>query len=234
MSNIQQQEENTDPFLELEPQTLYHHEHEHGHEHDHQHPRSHSHEHNTRGHVGDDRIDPTLHGDTGTNANPNPGPSGSRGRTNRLTDFASHILGSQDGDHHNHDPNQDHSHGHDHDHTDGQGRHELSFTGEGGVLESSNHGFHVMDHNHTHSPDHEEEEVDEGEFEPHLEEEGDGEFVGEAQTPGPHSLDPIENDQTRARAGRKRGAYGKRKRAGAGVDEVVIKKMNHVSGHCVL
>lgn len=219
MSNTQQQEEDTDPFLELEPQTLYHHEHD-----DTTHRHGSGHSHNTRGHVVNvNNIDPSLQaGDA------------SQGRTNRLTDFASHILGSQDGDQidhaHDHDHDHDHDHGQEHEHEhdiDEHGRHELSFTGEGGVLESSNHGFHVMDHDHNHGHGHEEEEVDEGEFEPHLEEEGDGEgdFVGE--TPGPQVL--LTGGSGGARVGRKRGAYGKRKRAGQGDDEVVIKKQNHVS-----
>jgi hypothetical protein len=181
MSTQQQQqahEENNDPFLELEPQTLFHHQH------------SNSNSHNTR-RINEIDIDPSLHEDQ---------------RSSRLTDFASHILGSQDGDHHDHEDD-----GHE------RGHGELSFTGENGVLESSNHPFHAID-----------EEVDEGEFEPHLEEgheeeEGEGEFVGENQTPGPsHVALP---GQTQ-RVGRKRGAYGKRKRSGE--DEVVIKKQNHV------
>jgi hypothetical protein len=205
------QEENTDPFLELHPHTLYHHEHEPHHSH------GHGHGHNTRGgrQVSQHDIDPSLH------ENPIAEGSGS-GRTNRLTDFASHILGSQDGDH-DHDHSTDHGHVHVHGHG-----HELSFTGEGGVLESSNHGFHVMEQ------DHHEEEMDEGEFEPHLEDdpegdgEGEGEFIGEAQTPGPG---PSVNGQvqTGGRTGRKRGSYGKRKKVGPGGDEIVIKKMNHVS-----
>jgi hypothetical protein len=191
MSTQQQQqahEENNDPFLELEPQTLFHHEHD-GHS---------QHSHNTRRRIdeNDIDIDPSLHEDQ---------------RSSRLTDFASHILGSQDGDHHE----EEHGHG---DHGHGHG--ELSFTGENGVLESSNHPFHAID-----------EEVDEGEFEPHLEEgheegeEGEGEFVGESQTPGPGHVVLPGQGQTQ-RVGRKRGAYGKRKRSGE--DEVVIKKQNHV------
>jgi len=190
MSTQQQpvDEENNDPFLELEPQTLFHHQH--------------SNSHNTR-RIDENDIDPSLHEDLDQRS------SGSR---TRLTDFASHILGSQDGDNH-----------HDHDHEEVHGDHgELSFTGENGVLESSNHPFHAID-----------EEVDEGEFEPHLEEghlddgeegeEGEGEFVGESQTPGPsHSVLSTQGQ----RVGRKRGAYGKRKRSGE--DEVVIKKQNHV------
>jgi hypothetical protein len=188
MSPSQQaHEENNDPFLELEPQTLFHHQH------------SNSSSHNTRRRINENDIDidPSLHEDHDQ-------------RSSRLTDFASHILGSQDGDHHDHE--EEHGHG---DHGHGHG--ELSFTGENGVLESSNHPFHAID-----------EEVDEGEFEPHLEEgheeeEGEGEFVGESQTPGPsHVALP---GQTQ-RVGRKRGAYGKRKRSGE--DEVVIKKQNHV------
>lgn len=192
------QEENTDPFLELEPQTLYHHQHGHGHGHD------------TRTQVDvdvdDNELDPSLHEDQRS--------SGSR---TRLTEFASHILGSQDGD----TQDREHEHEHDHEHHEVEGGHELSFTGEGGVLESSNHGFHVMTEDHG-------EEMDEGEFEPHLEEghlegeEGDGEFLGE--TPGPsHSILPGGGEM---RVGRKRGAYGKRKRGGD--DENVIKKLNHV------
>jgi len=187
MSTRQQQqeahEENNDPFLELEPQTLFHH----------QHSNSNSNSHNTRRRVNENDIDPSLHEDHDQ-------------RSSRLTDFASHILGSQDGDHHDHEEEHGHGHG------------ELSFTGENGVLESSNHPFHAID-----------EEVDEGEFEPHLEEgheegeEGEGEFVGE--TPGPsHSILP--GPGPGQRVGRKRGAYGKRKRTGE--DEVVIKKQNHV------
>ena len=182
----QPHEENNDPFLELEPQTLFHH----------QHSNSNSNSHNTR-RVDETNIDPSLHEDQ---------------RSSRLTDFASHILGSQDGDHHDHEDEREHDHEH------GHGHGELSFTGENGVLESSNHPFHAID-----------EEVDEGEFEPHLEEgheegeEGEGEFVGESQTPGPsHSVLPSQGQ----RVGRKRGAYGKRKRNGE--DEVVIKKQNHV------
>jgi hypothetical protein len=188
MSTQQQQqqadEENNDPFLELEPQTLFHHQH------------SNSNSHNTR-RINEIDIDPSLHEDQ---------------RSSRLTDFASHILGSQDGDHHDHE--EEHGHG---DHGHGHGHGELSFTGENGVLESSNHPFHAID-----------EEVDEGEFEPHLEEgheeeEGEGEFVGESQTPGPSHVALLGQTQ---RVGRKRGAYGKRKRTGE--DEVVNKKQNHV------
>jgi len=190
MSTRQQQqqqadEENNDPFLELEPQTLFHHQH------------TNSNSHNTRRRVNENDIDidPSLHEDHDQ-------------RSSRLTDFASHILGSQDGDHHDHDEEHGHGHGHG----------ELSFTGENGVLESSNHPFHAID-----------EEVDEGEFEPHLEEgheegeEGEGEFVGE--TPGPSHLN-LPGPGPGQRVGRKRGAYGKRKRTGE--DEVVIKKQNHV------
>jgi hypothetical protein len=202
MSTQQQQqqavhEENNDPFLELEPQTLFHHEHEHdGH---------HPHSHNTRVRVDENDIDPSLH--EGQDQDLDQRSSGSR---TRLTDFASHILGSQDGDHHEHEDE------HEHEHERGHG--ELSFTGENGVLESSNHPFHAID-----------EDVDEGEFEPHLEEgheeEGEGEFVGENQTPGPGHVVLPPQGQTQ-RVGRKRGAYGKRKRNGE--DEVVIKKQNHV------
>lgn len=221
----QEHEENTDPFLELEPQTLYHHEHDNVH-----HSQGgHSHNHNTRerghghgiGHVNEDVIDPSLHEDRNSQG------SGSRKTTNRLTDFASHILGSQDGDHLDLDHHDEHEHEHDHTHTHEAGHgHELSFTGEGGVLESSNHGFHVIDHDHNHEL---EDEVDEGEFEPHLEEghEEDGEFVGE--TPGPQSQALPPSAAGTGRVARKRGAYGKRKRTGVEGDETVIKKQNHAS-----
>lgn len=82
-------------------------------------------------------------------------PSGS----NRLNDFASHILESHDP--HDQHPHE-HEHGDEHEHSHG---HVLSFTGEGGVLESQV-GVGTFD---TEVENAMRQAMDDGEFQPHIE-----------------------------------------------------------------
>jgi len=259
--------ETNDPFLSLEahlrPQTLYQHEHHHRQPH-------HGHEH---GHVDEEDIDPSLHT---KHTHRDQDTSRTRASTNRLTDFASHILGSQDGDRdgnghdhshdrhhdrrhedHDHDRNHDHDHMHDHDqHQHHEHEHEhdhdtrghLSFTGQGGVLESSNHdfsgGFHAVGESLEIEAEAEQAMEDEGEFEPHIEddhdhhEDEDGrDFEREETVVGvaAHTSGQAQGGrgQGGGRVGKKRGPYitsGRgRKRAGDPIDATIVKKSNHVS-----
>ena len=166
-------------------------------------------------------------------------PSGSRSRSNRLNDFASHILdshGPQDHHHehvHEHQPahehGDEHEHEHEHDHTH---THVLSFTGEGGVLESQV-GVGTFD---TDVENAMRQAMDDGEFQPHIE--GHGHHHGQEHEhvdPG-HEQEQGGVDATATRPVRRTNYTRGRKRKagdvdhnGEPVDPIQLKKENHVS-----
>lgn len=166
---------------------------------------AHDHEH------GGGSRPPTLHAHEHDDpSHPHARASGSISPSNRLTDFASHILDSRD----------PHSH-----------PHVLSFTGEGGVLESSNH-FDVEDvvrramdeHDHRHEHEH-----DQGDFQPHIEDGRSPVDLENGTTSGGTAL-PRRSTFGRGRK-RKVGDVGE---DGEPIDPVLMKKENHVRTPFVL
>lgn len=152
-------------------------------------------------------------------------PSGSG--SNRLNDFASHILESRPHTVHNHDGEDTHEHEHEHEHTH---NHVLSFTGEGGVLESQV-GVGTFD---TDVENAMRQAMDDGEFQPHIDhvhdhdhshshDDGQGQLEHDGGTTNSVPK-PRRNNYTRARK-RKAGEVDDN---GAAVDPVQIKKELHV------